>query len=136
MPVSSQDTPCTTCTPDTQAAANAASVAGMAEAQQQGMNAIGGLVWSYLRGASRAPAYNLSGSDNQLVLLVPDGTGGPNLPITVLPSASVVCPDSMNCPAFPEPLVEAIFTGGYTHVTADTNNGKHLSMDGNFAWNP
>ena len=137
MPVSSQDTPCKTCTPDTQAAANAASVAGMAEAQQQGMNAIGGLVWSYYaRGALGAPAYNLSGSDNQLVLLVPDGTGGPNLPITVLPSASVVCPDSMNCPAFPEPLVEAIFTGGYTHVTADTNNGKHLSMDGNFAWNP
>jgi hypothetical protein len=129
--------PCTTCTPSAQAGTNAASVAGVVEAKQQGINAIGGLVWSYYaRGVLGAPAYNLTGSDNQFVVLVPDGDGGPNLPITVLPSASVVCPVSMNCPAFPGSLVEAIFTRGYTHITADTNNGKHLTMDGNFTWNP
>jgi hypothetical protein len=135
MPGSSPS--CTTCSPGAQAATNAATVAGIVEAQQQGMNAIGGLVWSYYpRGALGPPANNLSGSDNQYVVLVPDGVGGPNLPITALPSASVACPATMNCPAFPDSLVEAIFTRGYSHVTADTNNGKHLTMDGNFTWNP
>jgi hypothetical protein len=129
--------PCTTCSPSAQAATNAASVAGVVEAQQQGINAIGGLVWSYYpRGALGEPAYNLSGSDNQLVVLVPDGVGGPNLPIAVLPSASVLCPAAMSCPAFPSSLVEAIFTGGYAHVVGDTNNGKHVSLDANFTWNP
>jgi hypothetical protein len=98
---------CTTCSPSAQAATNAASVAGVLEAQQQGIKAIGGLVWSYYpRGTLGAPAYNLSGSDNQYVVLVPTGVGGPNLPITVLPSASVVCPTTKSCPAFPVSLVE------------------------------
>ncbi len=107
MPVSSGTAPCTSCSPSAQAATNAASVEGMLEAQQQGINAIGGLVWSYYpRGALGAPAYNLSGSDNQYVVLVPDGVGGSGLPLTVLPAASVVCPTTMNCPSFPGSLVQ------------------------------
>lgn len=128
---------CATCSPQAQVATNAAFLEGVTEAQQEGINTAGGLVWSYYpRGTLGSPVWNLSGSDNRYVLLVPDGVGGPNLPITTLPAASILCPASMNCPAFPSSLVEAIFTRGYTHVVADTNNGKHLTMDGKFVWNP
>lgn len=133
----SQGATCTTCSPDAQARTNAAFLEGVTQAQQEGINTAGGLVWSYYpRGTLGSPVWNLSGSDNHFVLLVPNGDGGPNLPITTLPAASLLCPASMNCPAFPSSLVEAIFTRGYTHVVLDTNNGKHLTMDGNFAWNP
>lgn len=100
-------TPCTTCTPDGQLATNTASLEGLVQAKQQGINAVGALVWSYFpRGILGAPAGNLSGSDNQYVLLVPDGNGGSGLPITTLPAAQAACPSTITCPGFPNSLVQ------------------------------
>jgi hypothetical protein len=98
---------CTTCSPAAQAATNTASIEGLLQAKQQGINAIGALVWSYFpRGILGAPAYNISGSDNQYVVLVPDGIGGAGLPITTLPAAQAVCPPTVSCPGFPGSLVQ------------------------------
>ena len=107
MPLPTGGTACTTCSPSAQAGTNAATVEGVVQAKQQGINAAGALVWSYYpRGTLGPPVNNLSGSDNEDVVLVPDGPGGTGLPIDVLPAASVLCPVSMNCPAFPAPLTQ------------------------------